>query len=321
MRNDANKGVRMTIEDAVSAKRARKRIARTFGYGLVAGVAALTLAGCGSGDTFIDGWWDNGDPVLVPSKSTLFDADGKPLCNAPMQYPQVETRSRSYTETGGVVNAFLFEITNPETDPATASTKKERNKLEVLQKSPEAMWQLTFPTFDKEHGIKTPEDMRAVKTELQEHMPDLLTEGGVTAYVKVDDQWIEGPQGHFSVRRADDPESYIKDNKINTTFSGLTNTYWVAQKDDGTEYLLVRNKETGVGTLMRHGADDIVLDSATEAFTRYNVENESTGNNPDLSLTIVNDQCLPIDGKQVARYWVYDYELLDGTEQQPNVIK
>ena len=125
----------MTIEDAVSAKRARKRIARTFGYGLVAGVAALTLAGCGSGDTFIDGWWDNGDPVLVPSKSTLFDADGKPLCNAPMQYPQVETRSRSYTETGGVVNAFLFEITNPETDPATASTKKERNKLEVISRS------------------------------------------------------------------------------------------------------------------------------------------------------------------------------------------
>ena len=311
----------MTTDDAVSSKRTRHRAARTLGFGLIAGVAALTLAGCGSGETFIDGWWDNGDPVLVPSKTTLFDADGKPLCNAPTAFGTLETRARSYTETGGVINSFLFEITNPETDPSTASNKKERNKLEVLKDSPGALWQLTFPTFDKEHNISSPEDMRAVKTELQEHMPDLLTEGPVTAYVKVDDQWIEGPQGHFSVRRADDPEGYIKDNKINTKFNGLANTYWVAQKDDGTEYLLVRNKATGVATLMRSGEDDIILDSATESFTRYNVENESTGNNPDLAVTVVNDQCLPIDGQQVARYWIYDYELLDGTEQQPNVIK
>jgi len=321
MRNGANKGVRMTTDDVVSARRSHRRTARVFGYGVVAGFAALTLAGCGSSETFIDGWWDNGDPVLVPAKSTLFDAEGKPLCAAPTAFGTVETRSRAYSETGGVVNSWLFEITNPETDPSTADTAKERNKLEVLQDSPRAMYELTFPTFDTKHDITAPEDMRAVKTEWQQHLPDLLTEGPVTAYVKIDDQWIDGPQGHFSVRRADDPEGYIKDNGINTKFNGIANQYFIAQNDDGTEYLLVRNKETGVGTLMRKGEEDIVLDSSTESFTRYFVENESTGVNPDATLTVVNDQCLPIGGKQAARYWVYDYELLNNPEPTPNVIE
>jgi hypothetical protein len=311
----------MTIEDAVSSTRINRKRARGAGYGLLAGVAAIVLAGCSSGETYIDGWWDNGDPVLVPAKSTLFDADGVPLCDTPTAFGQVETRSRAYSENGGVVNAFLFEITNPETDPATATSPKERKKLEVLQQSTEAMYQLTFPAFDKAHNITGPDDMRAVKTELQQHLPDLLTEGQVTDYVKIDDQWIEGPEGHFSVRRADDPEGYIKDNKINTTFNGIQNQYFIATNDDGTEYLLVRNKDTGVSTLMRSGEADVTLDESTESFTRYFIENDIGGVNPDATLTLVNDQCLPKDGKQVARYWVYDYELLNGEEPAPVDLK
>jgi hypothetical protein len=311
----------MTTEGVVSSRRFGRKTARTFAYGLIAGTAAITLAGCASGDTFIDGWWDNGDPIFVPTKATLFDAEGVPLCDAPTAFGQVETRSRAYGETGGVVNSFLFEITNPETDPSTAADRKERNKLEVLQNSPEAMYQLTFPAFDAERGITDSSGMRDVKTELQEHLPDLLTEGVVTDYVKIDDQWIEGPQGYFSVRRADDPEGYIEESGIPIRFEGLKNQYFIATKDDGTEYLLVRVKETGLSTLMRAGEEDIPLDESTESFTRYLVENDVTGVRPDMELTIVNDQCVPSGTAQVARYWVYDYELLDGTEQGPNVIK
>ena len=298
MRNVANKGVRMTTEDAVSSTRSHRSTARTAAYGVLAGFAALTLAGCASGgDTFIDGWWDNGDPVLVPVKASLFDADGKPMCDTLTAFGQVETRSRAYSEQGGVVNAFLFEITNPETDPSTASDPAERRKLEVLQDSPNAMYQLTFPEFDATHNISGPDDMRAVKTELADHLPDILTEGPVTSYVKIDDQWIEGPDGRFAVRRADDAEGYIKDNNINTRFNGIQNQYFIANAEDGTEYLLVRNKLSGSATLMRAGEEDRVLDESTESFTKYNVENESTGINPDATLTIVNDQCLATSGR------------------------
>ena len=311
----------MTIEDAVSSTGPKRKGARVAGVGLIAGLAALTLAGCSSGETFIDGWWDNGNPVLVPAKASRFDAEGAPLCATPTAFGQVETRSRSYGETGGVINAFLFEITNPETDPATAADKAEQKKLTVLQDSLGAMYQLTWPGFDKERGVGSAEDMRAVKDELQEHLPDLLTEGPVTSYVKVDDQWIDGPDGHFSVRRADDPQGYIEENKIPTKFNGVSYQYFIATKDDGTEYLLVKEKATGTSVLMRAGEETTTLDESTESFTRYFVENESTGTNPDATITLVNDQCLPSAGAQVARYWVYDYELLNGEEQKPNVIE
>jgi len=311
----------MTTEDAVSSTRAKRKGARLAGLGLIAGVAAATLAGCSSGETYIDGWWDNGNPVFVPLKSTLFDAEGAPLCATPTAFGQVETRGRSYSENGGVINAFLFEVKNPETDPSTAATKEEQKELTVLQDSLTAMYQLTWPAFDKDNGIASAEDMRAVKDELQEHLPDLLTEGPVTSYVKIDDQWIDGPAGHFSVRRSDDPEGYIKESNIDTKFNGIANQYFIATNEDGDEYLLVKDKATGASTLMRDGEETLALDETTESFIRYLVENESTGTNPDATITLVNDQCLPVSGAQAARYWVFDYELLNGEEQKPNVIE
>lgn len=312
----------MTIDDAVSSTRISRRASRRLGAGLLAGATALALAGCSSGETFIDGWWDNGDPVRVPVKASLFDADGVPLCTTPTAFGQVETRSRSFSENGGVINAFLFEVTNPETDPSTASNAAERKKLEVLQDSLGAMYQLTFPKFDEEHGIKSAEDMRAVKDDLQEHLPDIFKDSQqITDYIKLDQQWIEGPDGHFSVRRASDPEGYIKDNKIDTRFNGIANQYFIATKDDGTEYLLERSKDTGLARLLRAGDDPILLDESTESFLRYSIENEAGGVNPDASITLVNDQCLPNGSQQVARYWVYDYTTMNGAEPQPNVIE
>jgi len=318
VRKGANKGVRMTTEDAVSSMRVTRKRARRVGYGLIAGFAALTLAGCSSGETFVDGWWDNGDPVMVPVKATLFDTSGKPLCTTPTAYGQVETRSRSFSENGGVINAFLFEVNNPETDPSTAANAQERKKLTVLQDSLGAMYQLTFPSFDKKHEVKSSSDMRKIKDDLHQHLPDLFKDSKlVSDYIAVDSQWIDGPQGHFAVRRESDPEGYIKENKIKTTFDGITYQYLLATKDDGTEYLLERNKETGGARLLRAGEKPIVLDESTESFIRYNIENEAGGVNPDATITLVDDQCLPVGTQQAARYWVYDYQTMNGTEQKP----
>lgn len=313
----------MTIEDAVSSTRGSRTRARKVGYGLIAGAVAISLAGCGAGETFIDGWWDNEDPILVPAKSTLFDADGGPLCSTPTAFGQVETRSRAYGELGGVINSFLFEITNPETDPSTGTTAFDRKKLTVLQDSPNAMYQLTFPSFDEKYGISDSSDMRKIKTELQEHLPDLLTEGLVTDYAKIEDQWIEGPNGKFSVRRASDVETYIKENNLPIRFNGVVNQYFIAtNQDNGDEWLIVRDKNTGTSTMMRSGQEDIVLDDQTESFTRYTIENDvPNGVNPDATITLVNDQCLPSGGANVARFWVYDYELLNGEEQGPVVLE
>lgn len=309
----------MTIEDAVSSTRGNRARARKFGYGLIAGATALALAGCGAGDTYIDGWWDNEDPILVPAKSSLFDAEGLPLCSTPTAFGQVETRSRSYGELGGVINSFLFEIVNPETDPSTGETAFDKKKLEVLQDSPKAMYELTFPSFDEKHDIKDASDMRKIKEEFQEHIPNLLTEGLVTDYAKIDDQWIEGPAGKFSVTRASNVEDYIKENNLPIKFNGVANQYFIAKNQDGgEEWLIVKDKNTGTSTMMRNGAENIVLDDQTESFTRFTIENDiATGVNPDATITLVNDQCLPSDGSNVARFWVYDYELLNGTEQKP----
>jgi len=308
----------MTTEDVVSSARINSSRARRLGYGVLAGFAALTLAACSSGETFTDGFWDNGDPVLVPTKASLFDADGVPLCATPTAFGQVETRSRAFSANGGVVNAFLFEVNNPETDPSTAATAQERKRLTVLQDSTGAMYQLTFPAFDKENGITSADDMRKVKDDLQAHLPDIFKESKQVAdYITVDSQWIDGPQGHLVVRRESDPEGYIKDNKVPTRFAGVTYQYFIATKEDGTEYLLERNKETGAARLLRAGEDPIILDSSTESFIRYNIENEPGGVNPDATITLVDDQCLPVDDHQAARYWVYDYKTMNGEEQKP----
>lgn len=209
-------------------------------------------------------------------------------------------------------------MTNPETDPATATTPKERNRLEVLAQSTEAMYQLTWPEFDVARGISGPDDLRAVKDELQGHLPGLGVEEPLINFVSLENQWIEGPSGFFSVRRAADPQGFIDENNIDTTFNGVLYTYWVAIRDDGEQFLLVRDKESGQAVLMTEGAEPVELDEATESFSRYMIELEpGTGVNPDASITLVNDQCQPHGKSNVARFWVYDYALLDGEEQGP----
>jgi len=308
----------MTTDGVVSTGRAARRwgtSARIFALG---SVAVVGLAGCGAPDGVIDGWWDNGDPIFVPAKASLFDEQLNPLCDTPTFHGTVETRSRSFSEAGGVVNAFLFEVTNPETDPATAQTPRERNRLEILANSTEAMYELTWPGFDAERSISGPDDLRSIKDELKAHLPGLGVEEPLVNFVSLENQWIEGPTGYYSVRRAADPQGFIDENNIDTTFNGVQNTYWTAIRDDGEQFLLVRNKESGEAVLMTEGAEPVVLDEATESFSRYLIELEpGTGRNPDASITLVNDQCRPDGKSNVARFWVYDYELLDGEEQGP----
>lgn len=308
----------MTTDDAVSTTHAVRRWGTSVRYAALGSVVAVALAGCGASSGVIDGWWDNGDPILVPAKESLFDEEGVPLCSTPTAFGTVESRSRSFSNAGGVINAFLFEVVNPETDPDTAENPAERRKLEELQRSPEAMYQLTWPGFDVEHGISEPGDMRAIKDEFIEELPGLGVDEPLPNYVSLDNQWIDGPTGYYSVIRAANPEEFIEENGINTSFNGVANTYWVATRDDGEQFLLVRNKETGAAVLMQGGAEDLVLDEATESFSKYLIELEpSTGVNPDASITLVNDQCRPVDGSNAARFWVYDYEMLNGTEQAP----
>lgn len=308
---------------ASPVRRARRLMGSRGRLAAIAGVAMITLAGCAGPQGYIDGWWDNGDPIYAPDKATLFDENGIPKCDTPTAFGSFETRARSFTTNGGVINEFLFELTNPETDPSTAKTPADRKKLERLQGSLNAMYELTFPSFDKKYDIKSAADMAKIKKELADHLPGLLTEGQLADYVKLDSQWIDGPNGYFTVKRANDAEGFIKDNKIKTTFQGLNYTYYIAQnRDTGDQYLLVSSKTTGESVLMSSG-EDIVIDASTELFSKYLIELQVSppGVHPDASITLVNDQCLPSGGKNVARYWVYDFELLDGTEPAPVVLK
>jgi len=314
----------MANEHVASTTGRRSRPRGTRGrLAAIAGVATIVLAGCSAHQGYVDGWWDNGDPIYAPLKSTLFDENGVPTCDTPTAFGTFETRARAFTTNGGTINALLFEVTNPETDPSTASKPAARKKLERLQGSLDTIYQLTFPTFDKKYAISSADDMAEIKQDLADHLPGLLTEGQFSDYVKLDTQWIDGPNGYFTVKRANDAEGFITDNKIKTTFNGLANTYYIAQnRDNGDQYLMVTDKNTGESVLMSSG-DDFALDSSTELFSKYLVELQVSppGVKPDASITLVNDQCLPKGGENAARYWVYDYELLDGTEPAPVVLK
>jgi len=312
----------MTTDVAESNTRKARRLGRSARFAVLGSVAVLALAGCGAAEGVNDGWWDNGDPILVPAKASLFDADSVPLCSIPTLFGTVETRSRSFSETGGVVNAWLFEVTNPETDPSTAEDRQERLELEALAQSPQAMYELTWPGFDEKYGIASAEDMRKIKDEFIEHLPGIGVDEPLVNYVDLDNQWIDGPAGYFSVVRSADPEAFISENNIDTSFNGVANTYWTATRDDGAQFLLVRNKLSGEAVLMNGVDEDVVLDEATESFSRYLIELEpGTGINPDASITLVNDQCQPADKSNVARFWVYDYELMNGEEAGPVVLE
>lgn len=305
--------------------------------------AAVALTACGpSHDTYVEGYWDNGDPFLAPAKSALFDADGVPTCDHPIRYNYFESRSRPQY----LINALLFEIQNPETDPATldrADFSSDEDyeaavtRLERLQNSDEILYQYSHPVFfDAERGIESTEDMAPVKAELADHLRDLGEYPGlqVTDYYTVASEYIVTDQGEYDIRRLVDPEAFLNEIGFSEDFNGLRYSYQVAT-DFETEFLLVRDKTEGTVRLFDGNeqldlsgvlfftvidvnlpyltADELARDRAA-----YEADDENTApyeieypDGPYAQILLASDGCGRIGNTDYARYYLADYTLLN----------
>lgn len=312
----------MTTDDVASTYRhVTGTRSRRLKAGALSVIAALTLAACGSSDGYIDAWWDNGDPIYAPVKANLFDEELTPTCTSPVAGYGFESRARAYSNTGGLVNLFLFEIQNAEPDPNETLTgltpreeERERTRRERLQGSLETMYQMTHPDFDARYGISSAEDMASLKEELADHLEDLdQSVAPIHTYVSRGSRWLETPDGRLTVSNVSGVEQFLIDNNIPLEFDGLNFEYLRAIDEDGTEYLMVTDKETFT-TRLHAGEEVIDVDENSEFFIRYEVLLPGFGENPSATITLVNDQCPPYFGDPASRYWVYDYELLNPTE-------
>lgn len=289
--------------------------------------AAFTLAACGApADHYVDGWWDNGDPIYAPEKQLLFDEDGEATCDFPTVARQFESRARSFAETGGLVNLFLFEILNEELDPAAISRddfesnqdyNRERRNRERGQDSLGTIYQMTHPDFDANNGISGPEDLAAIKEELRNHLDGL--ERPVTQFIFTGDRWLETPHGRYTVRRVSFVEGFIEDNNIPHRFQGLANEYASAQLPTGEMYLMITERETGTTVLLSED-EEIELGEESELFIQFKIDLSdfpAQANDPHAIITLANDQCPAVDDQAAARYWIYDYELFFPVEREP----
>ena len=309
----------MTTNDVVSPEgRATRQVRRAVTLGAVAAMSAMALVACSPGeDVYVDGWWDNGDVLYAPVKSTLFDEEGVPRCDTPTVEGLIESRARAFSENGGVSTLFMFEIINPELDPNEELTgfssardeEKERTERERRLNSLDQMYQWTHPDFDAKYGISEPADLADVKAEIRDHLDEL--EEPVYAFMKPGTQWIQAPEGRFSLTRISDVVGYLEQSSLDFEFDGLNFRYQRAIGPNGDEYLLFVDRESGESALynVTNQDDKIELDENAELFEQYDVFMPDTPDEPSLELTLVNDQCPPSFGANVARYWVYDYEL------------
>lgn len=313
----------ITVDEARRSPAARRLRAHKM-LGAVALTAALVLTGCasaGPADGYIEAYYDNGDPIRSPRKATLFDEAGDALCETPIYQNKLETRFRPFSDTGGVVNAFLFEVTNSEfnpdaplselTPPSGLNETQYRTLLRRQQGSLERMYELTHPVlFDAENGISGPDDMKAIKDALRKRFPDLAPEQGriaVVPYVRVGDSWIESNEGRFNVRRVGDVPLFMDTLGIKgVEYNGLQYDYSAAVKD-GEEFLMVRDRETGVVTLV-NGSGVADLDEIQQ-FQQYGIMLElGVFESVAGVLTLQSDGCPQADGKNFVRWWIADYQ-------------
>ncbi|WP_297081793.1 hypothetical protein [uncultured Demequina sp.] len=295
-----------------------RRWTRAARIAAVGAVTAITLTACsGSGDGYVDAYFRNGDPIYAPLKENLFE-DGTPVCSEPIVWKRIETRGRSFSSTGGLVTAWLFEVMNTETDPSTATSESDELKLERALGSADRMYQWTDPAYDAEYGISGPEDLDALKAEWQEHLEGLGTEAPLDQYARPGDSWLVTPETTYSIRRITDVEGFIEDNELSVRFNGLAYDYAGAMdRDTGVEYLMETNRETGETRLL--GPDEeLAIEEGSELFNEYEID-LSVGfpDEPEASLVLANDQCPAIGGVQGSRYWVYDFEMIESTESEP----
>ena len=282
--------------------------------GAAAVVAALTLGACGASyDTYVEGYWDNGDEMRAPAKSALFDEELQPICEIGLPYQRFESRSRPYN----LISAVIFEIYNTEPDPdgecEECVTDEEREEVRIererVQGSLATLYQYTHPVyFDQELGIETSEDLASIKEELREHLDTLGLDAPLNRYYTEAEKYIEAEEGTFVLERLRDQEGYIRDNGIPIDFKGLQFNYEVATGDGG-EYLRVTNRDTGASELWQGDQKSELTNSVT--YVRYEVDlNVGFPNGPEASFLLISDGCPERNNSQVERFWLHSYEIL-----------
>jgi hypothetical protein len=311
----------ITVDRARRGTAARRKRALAQMAGL-AFTSALVLAGCtsaGPADGYIEAYYDNGQPIRSPLKDTLFDEAGAPLCATPIYQGRVETRFRSFSDNGGVMNAFLFEVLNDEQDPnaplgeldipSGQSEAQYRETLRRQQGSLPRMYQLTHPfLFDPEFGVSGPDDMAPIKEDLRADLPNLVARtAGITQFIVPGDAWVESSAGRFEVGNVGDVEVFMETLGITgVPYDGLNNDYFSAMKD-GEQFLMIRNRESGVVTLVNDkGEADI---DEIQQFQQYDVLAEpGFPESVAARFTLQNDGCPQHSGDNFARWWITNIE-------------
>jgi hypothetical protein len=311
-----------------TAARRKRALAQMAGVALS---SVLILAGCASAgpdDGYIEAYYDNGLPIRSPLKSTLFDENGEALCSTPIYQNRIETRFRPFTDNGGLMNAFLFEILNNEKDPdgPIADGEVPSNQTEAVYRenlrralgSLDRMYQLTHPVlFDAERGIDGPEDLADIKQELRADLPSLVNrEAAITQFVSPGKSWIETELGRYDVRKVGDVEAYMETlGVVGVRYDGLNNDYFAATNSDG-EYLMVRSRESGLVTL--YNARGTVDVEEIEQFQQFNIL--ATPGAPDSTrarVTLQNDGCPQHGDTNFARWWIADLDFVAPVAEDP----
>ena len=207
--------------------------------------------------------------------------------------------------------------------PRRARPRRSARGSTVLQDSLGAMYQLTFPTFDKENGIKSADDMRKVKDDLHAHLPDLFKESKQVAdYITVDSQWIDGPQGHLVLQARERPRGLHQgqqgpDSRSTASRTSTSsppkktapNTCWSATRKPALP---------GCCELAKIRSSSTPPPRRSSATTSRTSRAASIPTRPSRSWTT---SACPSTATQAARYWIYDYKTMNGTEQKPVVLK
>lgn len=318
-RNTTPAGARLDAPRRIAGGR------RAVGVGALSLILSLALVGCSSQPkgTYIEGWWDNGDPFYAPSKSVLFDENGVPTCEFPVKYSQFETRSDAVDLARGVA----FEIMNPELDPngvldsadfpTAADQANERLRRERALGSLDILWQYTHPLFDAENGIDSPAKLAPIKAKLQKALFGLGREGMLIDYLEIAEVYFVSETGTFVVERLADADTYFADHGIPLVFDGFKNEYYVATSG-ADEYVLVVGKETGAHTMWM-GDQSSELGQAVW-FSKINVRtsiNAALEKPPvKAEFLVQSDGCPDQDGHAYMRYYLRSFTLLDPTVDQ-----
>lgn len=309
-----------TVETARRSPAARRMRALTQ-MSAVTLTAALAMTGCAMAGTpggYVDLYFDNGNPIYSPRKADLFDEAGTPLCEASLYLGRLESRVRPFSDTGGLLNSFLWELSNPNIDPDTPlasldvpSGTNEAAYRETLRRRAgglERMYELTHPTkFDAERGIESPEDMAAIRDELARRLPALAAGTAPSArFITPGASWIETDIGRFETRRPGDVELFIDTVGANVPFNGLENDYLAATRD-GEEFVLVRSRLDGEVNLY-NAAGELRLETI-EQYQEFGIM-QTVGVTDSVAavITVFNDGCVAIDDRQAARWWIIDIQ-------------